>query len=326
MLFVVPKSFHQERLDVFLARHAKQFSRSQIEKFIKDGTVKINNHYVVTPSFKIRKNDRVVLLEEKIISKNGDALKPNKTLLIKIIYEDNNLLVIEKPAGILTHPTFYDKENTIANWLVGYYPPISAVGDNILRPGLAHRLDKDTSGLLAIAKNQATFLWLKKQFASRLVEKKYLALVIGIPNAREGVIDYPITTWLGKTVKRKVIKEDDHIFGRVGKHSTEALTIWRVKEKIGDSYALLEVEPKTGRTHQIRAHLAAIGHPIVGDALYGGKKANLELQEVKRQFLHAYYLRFSLPEGEAMAFEIDLPADLEKVLQKVRKFSTMSRT
>ncbi len=231
---------------------------------------------------------------------------------LTIVYEDGNLAVIDKPAGLLAHPIKNSKfkiqnsksdEVTLVDFLVERYPEIKKVGDEPdLRPGLVHRLDKDTSGLMVIARNQETFEFLKKQFQERKVEKRYLALVYGQVAKDEGQILLPV----GRSRK----------FGRqaVGfkaKNIRPALTEFRTKERFGD-FTLLEVCPKTGRTHQIRAHLASIGHPVAGDRLYAKKKSGPA--GLNRQFLHAYFLKFAAPGGKIFQFRSELPDDLKEFL------------
>lgn len=235
---------------------------------------------------------------------------------IPIIYEDDNLLAISKPAGLLVHPITKSKiksqkskirEFTLIDWLTQRYPEIKTVGDDPeLRPGIVHRLDRDTSGILLIAKNQPYFEYLKNLFQKREIKKTYLVLVWGHLKNERGVINRPIGIKSG-TVKRTV-------FG--GKKIQPAETYYRLLKKIGD-FSLLEVWPKTGRTHQIRVHLAAIGHPIVGDPIYGRKKINAALPDLKRQFLHAYSLEFNLAPGKRIRLAANLPEELREILREL---------
>lgn len=259
----------------------------------------------------------------------------DSSIKLKIVYEDENLVVIDKPAGLLTHPiskkrsNFHpsvgeqiSQEKTLTDFLSNRYPEIKKVGDEPeLRPGLVHRLDKDTSGLMVIARNQEAFNFFKKQFSApakkynresaevfgkneqeQKVEKRYLALVYGQILKDEGQIILPI----GKSKK----------FGRQAaglkaKNSRPALTEFKVSKRF-KNYTLLEVYPKTGRTHQIRTHLTSIGHPIVGDQLYSKKKS--EPTGLTRQFLHAYFLKFTAPDGKILEFQSELPEDLARHL------------
>ncbi len=231
---------------------------------------------------------------------------------IPIIYKDQNLLVLNKPAGLLMHGVAGKKQpesaqgETLAAWLLKNYPEVRAVGDDpVTRPGIVHRLDKDTSGVLIVARNQKTFDFLKDLFQRRLVQKTYLALVAGRLNKKSGIIKKPIGIKTGST-KRSTASS---------KMQKEAITEFRVIKRLeiaGREFSLLEVAPKTGRTHQIRVHLASIGHPVAGDALYG--KSGNKLEGLARQFLHAKSIEFNMPSGERVRFEADLPEELRKIL------------
>lgn len=233
------------------------------------------------------------------------------TMEIPVIYKDPNLLVLNKPAGLLTHPSGQKAEEpSVAGWLLKNYPEARSVGDDpVTRPGIVHRLDKETSGALVVARNQETFDYLKSLFQKHLAQKTYLALVFGKLAAKEGVINKPIGIKSG-SVKRSI---------HSSKMSKEAITEYRVVKFLklgGKEFTLLSVTPKTGRTHQIRVHLAAIGHPVMGDKLYGGKRS--KLAGLERQFLHAQSLEFTMPGGERMKFEADLPEDLKSFLKSVQ--------
>lgn len=224
---------------------------------------------------------------------------------IKIIYEDRNILVIDKPAGLLVHPVKDSNEPTLVDWLVKRYPDIKKVGESPERPGIVHRLDKNTSGLLIVAKNNEAHVYLKEQFKKRLVKKKYLALVIGKPKDKSGIIVKSISrSW--KKKKQTVVP---------GKTFKEAITRYKVLKEF-KNYSLLEVMPETGRTHQIRVHLASIGYPIAGDEKYKFKRQP-KIKGLKRQFLHANYLKLSLPNGEVKEFRSELPDDLNRILNEL---------
>lgn len=231
-------------------------------------------------------------------------------MVIPIVYEDGDILVINKPAGLLVHPkNGEDESESVAGWLIKKYPNIKNVGDpstssgqEIPRPGIVHRLDKNTSGLLIIAKTQSAFLHLKKLFQERKIEKKYIAMVHGSFKEKSGIIKSPI----GKIGA----KQTTRIHGKKELKIKEATTEYRVLKRFGD-YSLLEVSPKTGRTHQIRIHLNSISHPVVGDNLYGKKKDEFNLN---RLFLHAAYLKFTSPSGKAIVLEADLPDKLNKII------------
>ena len=231
---------------------------------------------------------------------------------IKIIYEDTSLLVINKPAGLLIHTTTSKRastEETLVNWLISKYPDIRKVGENALRPGIVHRLDKDTSGVMVIAKNQETFEYLKSQFQNGLIAKTYRALIFGSPKNDTGVIEGVISLKPG-TTKHTVHK---------GKMPKPAVTEYRVLERF-ENVSFIEVYPKTGRTHQVRVHLASIYHPVLGDKLYGSKTSKkLFIPKLNRQMLHAYKIEFESPNGKKLMLTADQPEDFEAVLQYFRK-------
>jgi len=236
---------------------------------------------------------------------------------LSIIYQDNDIVVVNKPAGISVHKGVAEKGKTLADWLVEKFPEIKMVGDlpadrqvSNLRPGIVHRLDKDTSGVLVAARNQKSFEFLKNQFQKREVVKKYLALVEGNLKNDNGVIALPI----GRSASdfRKKLASDS-----AKGELREAITEYKVLERF-PNYTLVEAYPKTGRTHQIRAHFKAIGHPIVCDSLYGGKIMTCPFG-LARHFLHANFLEFVSPSGASLKLEADLPEDLAEVLAGLRK-------
>lgn len=233
-------------------------------------------------------------------------------LNIQIIYEDKNFIAVNKPAGLLVHAVqSKNKEPILVDWLLEYCPQIKNVGDDLEnRPGIVHRLDKNTSGILLIPKNQEYFKYLKNLFQNHEIRKTYLTLVWGRVAAEKGVIDKPIGLKSG-SVKRTV-------FTKNAKMVKSAITEYKVKARLSarnasEQYSLLEVSPRTGRTHQIRVHLASLGHPVVGDKLYGKKKSTLD-----RLFLHAYSLEFALESGKKIKLTADLPADLTDYLDSIK--------
>jgi 23S rRNA pseudouridine1911/1915/1917 synthase len=229
---------------------------------------------------------------------------------ISIIYEDDDVLAVNKPAGIIVHPDNAHKEGALIQEIVKTRPKIVGVGDDELRPGVVHRLDRDTSGVLIIAKNQKSFEYLKSLFQNKEIIKKYIALVEGNVKNNKGVINMPIGRSKNDFRKRVAAL---NIEGK----TKEAVTEYKVIERFS-KHTLVEAFPKTGRTHQIRAHFKAIGRPIVCDALYGGKKAKCPLG-LNRHFLHANFLEFTLPKGGKIKLEADMPEDLENVLRVLRK-------
>jgi len=247
----------------------------------------------------------------------------------KIIYENDDMVVVNKPAGILVHPTGKNEKNTLVSWLMVKYPNIEGVGGNVLRSGIVHRLDKDTSGLMIVAKNDVAYNWFKSQFKNRKVVKKYLALVYGQIKDAEGVISSSMGRSHKDWRKKNVV---DILSGKKARTRYNVLRYYALlndgkfiliekDEVIGvgqkklEIFTLLDVAIETGRTHQIRVHLKSIGHPVAGDPLYKFKRQK-ELLGLTRQFLHSYYLQLQLPDGEAMSFEAGLPDDLDCFLRQ----------
>ncbi len=230
----------------------------------------------------------------------------------KIIYEGSDFVVVAKPAGMTVHPTKVAKRHDrgevyLTDWLISKYPEIASVGDDPEeRPGIVHRLDKDTSGVIIVARNQLYFEYLKALFKEKTIEKKYIALVYGDVKEDEGTIDKPIGIKPG-TIKRTV---------NGGKMPKEAITDYKVLKRY-DEYTLIEAVPRTGRTHQIRVHLASIGNPIVGDSVYGGKRQKKSKFKLERQFLHARSISFETKPGHAVEFEAPMPEDLTKALKSM---------
>jgi len=258
---------------------------------------------------------------------------------LNIVYEDKDIVVLNKQAGISVHPSINEPRGTLVNALIAKYPEIKNVGDPPvggqviqLRPGIVHRLDKDTSGLLVVAKNQKTFEFLKKQWQEGKVIKKYLALVWGHPKEKGEIVSELARSL--KDFRKRMVVRPARLNSRSGgpeknkeeinPHTQElsvgikgkmAVTEYKVVKKFRD-YSLIEVYPKTGRMHQIRVHMASLGHPIAGDKVYGKKKETPE--GLTRQFLHAFYLKFFLYNGP-VAFEADLPDDLSLILTELPK-------
>ncbi len=273
----------------------------------------INGRFVAKPAFTLRAHDRVTILEEKIAGREKEfAIEPEPGTSLDIIYEDDDIVVVNKPAGLLVHPTFTQHHHTLVNALVARYPDIVGVGENPLRPGIVHRLDKDTSGLIVVAKNQHAFLFVKEQFLKRAVQKTYLALVEGVPKEREGVIAYDIRPSKANRLKKVAVTSTTHALQKKSQRTAE--TRYKVRETFGDKFALLEIAPKTGRTHQIRVHLAAIGVPVLGDTFYGAHKDVAKSLGVKRQLLHAAEIRFTAPSGAPLTLEAPMPEDLRRAL------------
>jgi 23S rRNA pseudouridine1911/1915/1917 synthase len=252
--------------------------------------------------------------------------------MLNILYEDKDIVVLNKPAGIAVHPAQHTPdEQALTTEILERWPEIKNVGDSPtgeLRPGIVHRLDKETSGVLVVAKNQTAFEYLKKQFQERHVIKTYTALVIGKISGREGEVRLAIgrSRKFGKFTACPIKPfSNSRELGYKKKVTKlrEAITKWRTLAKYqtaaGEILTLLEIIPETGRTHQIRVHLAAIGHPVVSDALYGGKAAKKYRNSLGRHFLHASSLELNLPSASRAKFEADLSDDLATFLQNLTK-------
>jgi 23S rRNA pseudouridine1911/1915/1917 synthase len=279
------------RLDKYLTVVLPQFSRAYSQGLIRQGHVLINGQ-TAKASQRLRENDRITV---ELPPLPGHPLA--EPIPLTVIYQDQDILVIDKPAGLTVHPAPGHPCHTLVNAILALCPDLNASGD-VTRPGIVHRLDKDTSGLIVIAKNDFAREYLAAQFKSRTVTKRYLVLVKGRLSPEQGIIEAPI----GRDPhhrKRMAIVEA----GR------QATTQYRVREYL-DGYTLVDVTPLTGRTHQIRVHLSAIGYPVVGDPIYGIKSAHLD-----RQFIHAYNLGLRLPSTrQYQEFASPLPADLERAL------------
>jgi 23S rRNA pseudouridine1911/1915/1917 synthase len=297
--------FEQEasqRLDVFLASCLPQFSRSRIQGLIRSGFVTVDGEVVTKTGRSLEKGQHI---EMRIPAPVPSALIAESTPL-DIIFENDDLLVVNKPAGMVVHPSPGHEGGTLVQAALGHAPEMEGIGGEE-RPGIVHRLDKDTSGLIVIAKNERSHRWLQEQFRTRAVEKTYLALVDGKPPTPAGRVEAPIGRNL---TRRKLMAVVPLEKGRA------AVSQYRTLESFSQ-HTLLEVHPLTGRTHQIRVHLAFLGCPVCGDTIYGKKKPTIALN---RQFLHAYRLKIKIPgEKELRIFEAELPEELQGVLQELRK-------
>jgi 23S rRNA pseudouridine1911/1915/1917 synthase len=291
--FVVDKS--GIRLDRFVGDRCPELSRTHAQRLIGDGCITVNG-LTVKASLKLGIGDVVSVV---IPLAPPSPLSP-EAMPLDILFEDDDLLVVDKPAGLTVHPAPGHPGHTLVNAILSHYPHLADIGDS-LRPGVVHRLDKDTSGVMLVAKNRVAQANLVDQFRTRSVVKAYLALVKGKLTPASGIIEAAIGRDPRNRQRMAVVSR-----GR------EARTGYRVIKYLGD-YTLIEVTPETGRTHQIRVHLAAIGFPVTGDATYGVKSPYLS-----RQFLHANRLGFRLPStGEYVEFTSELPPDLEQALKAI---------
>jgi 23S rRNA pseudouridine1911/1915/1917 synthase len=301
-----------KRLDAFLAEQIEGWSRSRLQRLIENEDVLVNQKSA-KPSYKLRAGDEIDIDLVESAATNFEA----ENIPIDIVFEDEFLAVIDKPAGMVVHPGAGVSSGTLANAIAyhfGFQIPDSTSGPAI-RIGIVHRLDKDTSGLIVVAKDEQTLEELSRQFREREVFKSYTALVHGSPVQNSGKIDRPMARDRWHRTKMTVAAN-----GRA------ALSLWKVRERF-EKFTLLDVEIKTGRTHQIRVHLASINHPVVGDSVYNeGRDNTISNQEIKRsvtalnrQFLHAERLGFTHPRsGEKMDFCRELPDELEKIISVVK--------
>jgi len=288
-----------ERLDKYLAACVDYLSRAQIQALIRQGLVTVNGG-PAKASLRLEGGEVVRLLVPPL---ETPAEPEPETIPLQVLYEDEHVAVVDKPAGMVVHPAFGHQSGTLVNAVLARWPQIAEFAE-VGRAGIVHRLDKDTSGVILIAKTPQALNSLRAQFKARQVQKRYLALVEGIPGTSEGVINAPI----GRDPKRRkqmaVLRE-----GR------EAITEFRLLE-VFTAHSLLEAWPKTGRTHQIRVHLAFIGHPVVGDTVYGRRKQTLKLS---RHFLHAASVTFTLPGTDRrITVESPLPSTLQQILDRLR--------
>lgn len=291
------------RVDRYIAQEAPDLSRSLVQKLLEVGCVTVGGQ-VPKASYKVQAGDEIIV---RVPPAEPTAVLA-EAIPLTIIYEDADIVVVDKPAGMVVHPAHGHHSGTLVNALLAHCPDLTGIGGE-QRPGIVHRLDKDTSGLLIVAKNDAAYHHLQSQFQARLVHKTYSALVEGVPQAAHGVIDAPI----GRDPQHR---QRMAIATGSSRGRREARTEYRVVEYF-PYHALLEAEPVTGRTHQIRIHLAFIGHPIVGDRVYGFRRQRLA---VPRQFLHAARIAFALPgSGQPVEFTSPLPEDLTAVLKTLRQ-------
>lgn len=282
------------RLDLFLTKSSNSCSRSHYQKMIKNKEVLVNNAFQKT-SYVLKLGDEIIVDEKE---KNIEILPEN--IPIEVLYEDENMAVINKPSGMITHPTEQETEHTLVNALLYKFSDNLSDLNGVFRRGIVHRLDRNTSGLLMIAKNNKTHEYLAEKIKNREIEKRYLAIAKGVFEKDEGVIDFPIGR-NKKNPQKMAIAED-------GKPS---LTEYKVLERFSDC-TYLELNLKTGRTHQIRVHLSSINHPILNDTMYGAGVYKVKTQE---QVLQSYYLKFAKPfSDDIIEIKIEPDEKIKKVL------------
>lgn len=295
------------RLDAYLVSRIEGWSRSRLQRLIDEEDVLVNGH-AVKSSYKVAKGDEI---EVELAPAPLSNFTP-ENIPLNIVFEDEDLIVINKPAGLVVHPAAGIHSGTLANALAYHFQQLSKAGS--IRPGIVHRLDKDTSGLLVVAKTESGHENLADQFRAREVFKSYVALVYGVVKQEVGRIEQPIARDPRNRTRMAIVP------GGRG-----ALSLYKVRRSY-DSFTLVDVELKTGRTHQIRVHLSWLKHPVVGDELYAGGRDNnvrdvqlrAQIRKLNRQFLHAEQLGFHHPRtGEQMRFVAPLPAELTHLLEKL---------
>ena len=310
--FCIEDKDQGRRIDVFLACHVEDLTRSRVQDLIKGDSVSVNDRPAKT-SYRLRAGDHV---EMSLPPLRPPHVEPQHVDFTPV-YEDASLLVLNKPPGLVVHPAPGHANGTLVHGLLHYCRDLSGIG-GILRPGIVHRLDKDTSGLIVVAKNDRVHNALSRQFKEGTITKRYLAVVHGIMRGERGEIDSPIARHPKRRKEMSVVASG-------GKR---ALTFWRKIRTFGDGFSLLQVSPKTGRTHQIRVHLSSVGHPISGDAVYGhGRnwwKNHLpapvrNLPPPARQMLHAETLGFIHPDTETYCeFKAPLPGDMDRMITALK--------
>ncbi|MFH1523075.1 MAG: RluA family pseudouridine synthase [Patescibacteria group bacterium] len=335
--YKIKKINASQRLDKFLTNNLEDITRSQIQKLIKAGDVLVNEKKV-SSHYKLKEGD-VVAVEECGTDKKlsfgcpklsfSKKIKDDSIINNILVAEASDYLVINKPAGLIVHGAEHIKEYTLVDWLMKKYPKIRGVGEDLIRPGIVHRLDKEVGGLMVVAKTQESFNSLKKQFQKRKVKKEYIALVYGKIEKESDEINFPIKR-SNKGYKMAAIpapspnpspasssRERGAILNKAVER--DAITEFEVEKKY-INYTLLKVKIKTGRTHQIRVHMLAYGHPVVGDELYSTKRTREKNAKINlgRVFLVASRLSFYDLKNELQNFKIDLPKELKVLLKKVK--------
>jgi 23S rRNA pseudouridine1911/1915/1917 synthase len=320
--FLVTPDEAGRRLDVFLTQHFPAFSRATIQRAIDAGHVRVDDAPCKS-SLRLEPGNQIVVNQI-------DVARPGpvpQNIPLSILYEDEAIVVVNKPAGMIVHPAKGHWEGTLASALAHHFGALSGRGGPT-RPGIVHRLDRDTSGVIVVAKNDQAHDALAAQFKSREVEKQYLAIVLGVPDRDQDVIDEPIGDHPTQREKKAIHRNDPN--------ARPAVTVFQVVERFL-GFALVRALPKTGRTHQIRIHLAHAGHPVLCDRLYGGRAKITELELIprgkisqdtppaedkpllERQALHAHRLTFTSPlTGERLQFEAPLPEDIDATLAALR--------
>jgi 23S rRNA pseudouridine1911/1915/1917 synthase len=302
--FIVSDRTARQRLDQYLIRHGIPRSRTSLQRLIREGSVRVNGH-PAKPSYSVQAGDRIRV---EMPAPTPLEIRP-EPIPLDILYEDPYLLVVNKPAGLVVHPAPGHYTGTLVNALLYHCRDLSGIGGRE-RPGIVHRLDKGTSGLLLVAKTDEAHRGLSSQFASHSIARTYQALVWG--RLKKGTSRVSLAIGRDRRERKKISPRTIR--------PREAVTVFRVLERFAEA-TLVEAEPKTGRTHQIRVHLTSLGHPVLGDRVYGGRKVgSLGEIRIERPMLHARRLGFIHPaSGKLLEFETPLPEDMEMLLRLLQR-------
>lgn len=299
-----------ERLDRYLASYLPDFTRSRIQQLIEQGQVQLNHKECTSKKIVVKQDDLITL----IVPEAQPLELKAENIPLDILYEDDQLIILNKPAGLVVHPAPGHPDGTLVNAMLAHCPNLPGIG-GFQRPGIVHRLDKDTTGAIAVAKTELAHHHLQAQLKAKTARREYLGIVYGAPKTPNGTIDLPIGRHPVDRKKMAVVS--------VEKGGREAVTHWQIQERIGN-YTLVCFQLETGRTHQIRVHSAQNGHPIVGDPLYSAARSiGINLSG---QVLHAWKLKLQHPvSGEWIEATAPLPEDFTKLLEALRKRLTMSQ-
>ena len=321
---IINKEQEKNRIDKILMENDiiknLNITRGQLQEIIKNGNLKKNNQTFIDNSYKAKLNDNFELLIPEFKEKTLKATE----IPLNIVYEDNDLIVINKQAGLTTHPGAGNEENTLANALLNLYGNNLSKISGDFRPGIVHRLDKDTSGLMVVAKNDKAHLALTQQLQERILKRTYIAFLWGVINPKNGAIEGYMERSKTNRLKMEIVNDTNARY---------SLTHYKTLETFLDnSISVVEFNLDTGRTHQIRLHASYIKHPLIGDTIYGGKSRHLKKDygsEIKnlvdnfpRQALHSYKIKFIQPTtNEEKFFEVPLPQDMQELYDKIKKDS-----
>ncbi len=315
-VYHIGKEHRGTRLDRFLISATQEMSRTYLQRLIRNGDVTVNDKVAKQPSYLLRDGDRICLTLPP--PRPLDTIAPEH-IPLDILHEDSHLLVLNKPAGMLVHPANGVNDGTLVNALLAHCTDLSGIG-GVERPGIVHRLDKDTSGILVVAKTDVAHRKLSAQFEQHSITRQYLAVVCGTPTEVTGTIDARIARSRRDRRRMTTVKTD-------GRH---AVTHYEVLERY-PQFALVQLTLETGRLHQIRVHLQHIGHPVAGDTVYGGERRALNdadtpalkqaLAQLKRQALHARLLGFEHPvTGESLTFSAPMPKDIQRIVDALQTY------